>query len=138
MVDAMYWRADIGLGVGAFLVAATYELLGGDPSSGAFSTPLATLHGYNGWADKFLTTPVNGLEDLFLSATATLGRWKLEGVLHDYSADTGGASWGTELDVLVVYTARGSRALRPRHALYDAEDWATDTDKFWLYTEWGF
>jgi len=23
-------------------------------------------------------------------------------------------------------------------ALYDADDWATDTDKLWLYTEWSF
>lgn len=137
-VDALYWRADIGLGFGAFTIAATYELLEGDPSAGAFSTPLATLHGFNGWADKFLTTPANGLEDLFLSATATLGRWKLEGVVHDYSADTGGASWGSEIDLLVVYTAPWKQSFAAKAALYDADDWATDTDKLWLYTEWGF
>jgi hypothetical protein len=137
-VDAMYWRADIGLGVGAVTIAATYELLEGDPAGGAFSTPLATLHSFNGWADKFLTTPANGLEDLFLSATANLGRWKMEGTVHDFAADTGGSSWGSEVDLLVVYTAPWKQSFAAKAALYDADDWATDTDKYWLYTEWGF
>ena len=37
-----------------------YEELGGDGTN-AFQTPLATLHKFNGWADKFLSTPANGL-----------------------------------------------------------------------------
>jgi hypothetical protein len=27
-----------------------------------FSTPLATLHKFQGWVDKFLTTPANGID----------------------------------------------------------------------------
>jgi len=30
-----------------------------------FATPLATLHQFEGWADKFLTTPANGIKDLY-------------------------------------------------------------------------
>ena len=30
----------------------------------ALQTPLATLHAFNGWADKFLSTPANGLRDV--------------------------------------------------------------------------
>jgi hypothetical protein len=137
-IDASYWRLDLGLGFGAVTVAAYYELLGGSPSDGAFSTPLATLHGFNGWADKFLTTPASGLEDIALSAAASLGRWRLEGIVHDYAADSGGASWGSELDLLVQYTAPWKQSFAAKAALYDADDWATDTDKYWLYTEFGF
>jgi hypothetical protein len=36
-----------------------------------FTTPLATLHKFQGWADKFLTTPVNGLADLYVNAGYT-------------------------------------------------------------------
>ena len=37
-----------------------------------FTTPLATLHKFQGWADKFLTTPPNGIEDLYVNAGVTL------------------------------------------------------------------
>ena len=37
-----------------------YESLGGDGTS-AFQTPLATLHAFNGWADRFLSNPASGL-----------------------------------------------------------------------------
>jgi hypothetical protein len=137
-IDAGYWRADLGVAIGPATLSAGYELLEGDPARGAFSTPLATLHSFNGWADKFLTTPANGLADLYLTAAASLGRFKLEGSFHDFSADTGGASWGSELDLLVVYTAPWKQSFGTKAALYDADDWATDTDKLWLYTEWSF
>ena len=28
-----------------------------------FTTPLASLHKFQGWADKFTATPANGIED---------------------------------------------------------------------------
>ena len=137
-VDADYWRLDVGLAVEAFTVAAGYEVLEGDPRDGAFSTPLATLHAFNGWADKFLATPAHGLEDLFLSAGAKLGPVAFEAVYHDFSASSGGASWGDELDLLAIYTAPWKQKFGLKAALYDADDWATDTDKVWVWTEWGF
>ena len=33
-----------------------------------FSTPLATLHIFQGWADVFLTTPTTGIEDFYVKA----------------------------------------------------------------------
>ena len=42
-----------------------WERLSGSEREGQFQTPLATLHAFNGWADKFLSTPVNGIEDLY-------------------------------------------------------------------------
>ena len=35
-----------------------------------FTTPLATLHKFQGWADKFLATPVNGIEDEYVNLSA--------------------------------------------------------------------
>src|SRR5579863_6611342 len=34
-----------------------------------FSTPLATTHLFDGWADMFLTTPANGLGNFYLKAS---------------------------------------------------------------------
>jgi len=40
-----------------------FEVLGSDDGVKGFATPLATLHKWNGWADKFLATPATGLQD---------------------------------------------------------------------------
>ncbi len=137
-IDANYIRADFGVSISKVTLAAGYELLGGSAEDGQFKTPLATLHKFNGWADKFLNTPTDGLQDISFSVTAVLGKFKLEGIYHDFSADTGGAKWGTELDAGVTYTAPWKQQFAFKFAKYDAKDFATDTTKFWLWTSWGF
>ncbi|MCU0303889.1 MAG: alginate export family protein [Thermoanaerobaculales bacterium] len=137
-IDADYLRGDLSLTVSRFTFAAAYEVLGGSPEDGQLNTPLATLHGFNGWADKFLVTPSFGLRDLFGSVGATIGRFKLTAVYHDFSADTGGAAWGTELDAEIAYTTPWKQQLALKYAGYDADEHATDTTKLWLYTTWGF
>ena len=58
-----------------------------------FTTPLATLHKFQGWADKFLTTPANGIEDLYANASVNLkGVGMLDTLAfivsyHDYDAE---------------------------------------------------
>ena len=133
-----YGRADLGLSISRVTIAAGYEVLGGSPEDGQFQTPLATLHKFNGWADKFLITPTNGLQDLFLSVTAGHGKWKLMAIYHDFSADTGGGDWGTELDATVIYTTPWKQQVSLKYAAYNAKGWATDTTKLWLWTSWGF
>jgi hypothetical protein len=137
-VDADYGRVDLGLKIGKLNLGAGYEVLGGAAGEGSFSTPLATLHKFNGWADKFLDTPPDGLRDAFVSVGATLGSWKLSAIYHDFSADSGGASWGTELDGSVVFTAPWKQQFAFEFGLYDADDWSVDTDKVWIWTRWGF
>ncbi len=137
-VEADYLRADLGFVVGKVTAAVGYEVLGGAEGDGSFNTPLATLHGFNGWADKFLATPANGLTDLFVSLGANFGRFALLGVYHDFSADSGGADWGSEFDARVVWTAPWKQKFAIEAAFYDADDWATDTDKIWIWTQWGF
>jgi hypothetical protein len=136
-VDADYVRADVGLKFGSVNIGAGYEVLGGG-SGGSFNTPLATLHKFNGWADKFLATPGDGLRDAFFSVGAKLGRWSLVGIYHDFSADSGGASWGSELDAHVVYATPWKQKVALKFAHYDADQWRTDTDKIWIWTSWGF
>jgi hypothetical protein len=70
---------------------------GGNGVAG-FVTPLATLHKFNGWADRFLATPAGGLRDAYLEATGTIAGIKLIGVFHDFRADVGGGKYGSEFD----------------------------------------
>ena len=137
-VDADYLRADLGLKLSKVTLGAGYEVLGGSPGNGSFTTPLGTLHKFNGWADKFLATPLDGLQDLFLSVGAKVGKFNLVGVYHDFSADTGGRTWGSELDAHIVYTAPWKQKIALKYANYDADEWAADTQKIWIWTQWGF
>ena len=136
-VDADYLMAEAGLKVSKVTIGAGYEVLGGG-TGGGFNTPLATLHKFNGWADKFLATPADGIRDAFLSVGTGVGRWNLLGVYHDFSADAGGASWGDEIDAQVLYTAPWKQIFGLKYASYRADEWLTDTDKIWFWTQWGF
>ncbi|MDX1572303.1 MAG: alginate export family protein, partial [Xanthomonadales bacterium] len=66
--DADYLRLEGTVGFEPVSLGLGFESLGGGDAPGAaFSTPLATLHAFNGWADRFLATPDAGLEDLFVT-----------------------------------------------------------------------
>ena len=78
-------------------VRAGWERLGGSPARGQFNTPLATLHPFNGWADKFLVTPADGLDDLYVRMIGDAGRVRWTVSYHDFSAATGNARHGREL-----------------------------------------
>lgn len=119
---------------GALSVGIDYESLGGDQNlvGAAFRTPLATLHAFQGWADKFLATPNEGVSDLFLTLKYKLGAWNLTGVYHDFSAEAGSLDWGTEIDLSAGRNLGDRYGVLFKAALYDADAHATDTTKFWI------
>ena len=133
-----YWLLEpsclVGRGV---LLRAGAEHLGGDGTH-ALQAPLGTLHAFNGWADKFNTTPAAGLDDRYAGAggkwRAGAFEWQL--AWHDYRADAGGARLGRELDASLGFpVAKGVRGLA-KVADYRAGAWARDTRKLWLQLEW--
>ena len=96
---------DLGAGLKSASSAASvgYERLDGNGVRG-FGTPLATLHAFQGWADVFLTTPANGVQDFNVNASHTfkpagpLESVKLTAAWHDFTAARGGARYGREID----------------------------------------
>jgi hypothetical protein len=114
------------------------ELLGGSPSNGAFQTPLATLFKFNGWADKFLTAPPNGLVDWYVSGEGRFGSLSWIAAYHDFGSDTGELSYGSELDVRTLYTTSWKQAFGFQAALYREDGFSSDTTKLWFWTEYGF
>jgi hypothetical protein len=103
-LELAYYRGDLGLARGPVSLAAGYEVLEGDGAVG-FSTPLATLHAFQGWADVFLTTPATGIEDLALTAKfaptwsgGIVSNPALTLVWRDFEAETTGADLGSEID----------------------------------------
>jgi len=127
--------ARVGLGLG-------YEVLGSDGTVG-FATPLATLHAFQGWADKFLATPAAGIEDSYARLSFPFGKRgrftsvAAVAVFHDYDADFGSAHFGEELDLQLV--ARTERmTLTAKYADYRADELFTDTEKMWLSVDYAF
>ena len=111
-----------------------FESLGGDSvvQGASFRTPLATLHAFQGWADKFLTTPGAGVEDLYLTVKGKAGKWNLTGVYHDFSAEASSADWGTEFDISAARPLNDQIGLLLKAAFYDADQHSADTTKFWV------
>ncbi|HLF12977.1 MAG TPA: alginate export family protein, partial [Gammaproteobacteria bacterium] len=60
-----YYFLEGGLKLKKLTLSLGYEVLTGNGTT-AFQTPLATMHAFQGWADKFLTTPAAGIEDRYL------------------------------------------------------------------------
>jgi Alginate export len=135
-IDADYMRAGIGAGWGAYYVRVDQELLSSNNGVYAFQSPLGTNHLFQGWADQFLTTPANGIRDVFVSAGATVGKAKILGEYHDFKSDVGSVHFGTELDIGVTYPLAKGLNGRIEYASFREGDVIAqrkrDTDKLWL------
>lgn len=128
-----YFLFEAGLGLGKFGVKAGCEVLGGDTAPNhAFQTPLATLHVFQGWADKFLTTPREGVKDLYVGGSGVFGTLALNLVWHDFSAEATSAGYGTEWDASAGYKFAKNYEVLAKFADYRAEGFAADTTKLWL------
>jgi hypothetical protein len=68
-IDAHYYKLGGGLGYDNFNMRIDQELLSSNNSQYAFQTPFGTNHLFQGWVDKFLATPVEGIQDTFVTAT---------------------------------------------------------------------
>ena len=118
-----------------------YERLGGNGRH-ALQTPLATLHAFNGWADKFLVTPNDGLEDRYVGAGAKFGsgawqnqlNWAL--AYHDFGADQGSRDFGSEWDASVGAALGHGWSGLVKLADFRSDGYARDTQKIWFQLEW--
>ncbi len=137
---ANYYRFDGGYKLDKATLYAGYEVLEGDANKAgaAFRTPLATLHAFNGWADKFLGTPQDGLEDFFIGAKGKINGYKWNALYHDFSAQDGGRALGTEFDVSIAHKLNKNVSLLLKGAFYNADTHASDTKKVWLMVSGNF
>jgi len=138
--EAEYMLAEGTYTVSRFSFGLGYEVLGSDDGAYGFATPLATLHAFNGWADKFLTTPRDGLEDKYVNLGVTFAGAQALLSYHKFDADVNGADYGDEIDFslskktgAVVWTAKYAQ-----YAMGDAATRVTDTEKFWVMADWNF
>ncbi len=132
--SADYYHVRLGVKTKLLSASFGYEILGSDSgrAGAAFVTPLATLHGFNGWADKFLATPDAGLVDLYGQLAFDVEGFVTSIVYHRYAADYGGADFGSEWNLSFSRKVSKQLGLLGKLAAYDSDGFATDTEKVWL------
>lgn len=140
-----YFSVEPGVTIGQFTVKAQYENIEGNGTQ-ALQFPLATLHAFNGWADKLTTIPANGLVDKNIgiiyvakSENEYLNGTKAQVFYHDYSPENGsGADYGTEWNASVEQLIKGKYTVGIKYANYHADSFATDTVKIMPYIQYKF
>ena len=131
--DADYYLVEGATALFGVRATLGYEVLGADNGVG-FKTPLATLHKFQGWADKFLVTPGDGIEDLYVGVAGKLGPVKLAVTWHDFQAEQGSADFGSEVDLAATWPVTSMLSLQLKYANFNTDDSARyeDTQKAWL------
>lgn len=136
---APYFNAELGGEYNIFSLGGGYELLGSDNGKG-FSTPLATLHAFNGWADTFAgATPAAGLQDIYGSVGVKLpGGVPLKFIYHKFDSDTGGFDYGQEFDIVASKTFGKHWTALAKYAYHDAKAPYFNIQRFWAQVEFNY
>ena len=133
--DLDYLNAEFGFSALKLNWKAGLEQLEGDGARG-FSTPLATGHAFNGWADRFLNTPANGLSNLYAGVGGSIAKAKWNVVYHQFEAEMGGADYGDEFDASVMYPINDKMSFTVKFADYQSDGFSADSSKLWLQLDW--
>jgi len=143
-----YWLAEGSLTWKGVTGLIGYESLGGNGVIG-FATPLATLHLFNGWADLFLTTPANGLTDLYWKTSYALPAdfigsqsLNLTVIWHDFKTERLNRGIGSEWDMQAELIIDPHFSVLAKYARYNGAGIAVggfaDKSVFWLQTAYKY
>jgi Alginate export len=148
--SSSYLLGEAMLDVAGFKLTAGYEVLGADNgvALSSFQTPFATLHKFNGTADKFLITPANGLRDLYLGVGASpkikaLPGFNAQLTWHQFKSDRLSQDFGTEWNAQMGWKIGKKVTFLAKYADYKRKgvaDFAgdADTQKFWAQFDYAF
>ena len=134
-IDATYQRMGIGGQWHDVYLRVDREVLGSNEGLYAFQFPLATNHPFQGWADQFLTTPRQGIRDVYLSGGAKIEKAQLLAEYHRFEADFGSINFGKEFDFAVSYPLMSKLLGKIEYAAYQAGDAASgkvDLTRVWV------
>lgn len=138
-VDSNYRRAEVTGRRGPWSLTLGQEVLQGSRvGTDRFTTPLATLHAFNGWADLFLATPGTGLVDTFLAGGVQLGEDHEAAVIyHDFTSEATARDYGWEVDAILTGKASETSRYGIKFADYHAQDFGANVRKTWVWWQFG-
>ena len=152
-IDAHYYKLGGGAAYGNFTLRADQELLSSNHGKFAFQTPFGTNHLFQGWVDKFLATPKEGIQDSFVTATYKVADFVFFADYHQIKSDTNfnivgggtGNKFGTEWNVATTYNYSKNILAKVEYGKFKEDDQyvATanrirDTQKLWLTAMYTF
>lgn len=129
-----YSAVEVGMVTKPAMFGLGMETLGTNRGVG-FKTPLATAHAFNGWADQFLGTPGDGLQDVYGKVKTMLpGKVSLLGVYHRFESERNGASVGSELDLVLSRKINQAVSVTAKFAEFKSASGSgrPDVQKVWL------
>ena len=130
--DATYYALEARWKQDSMTFTGGYAVLGSDGGEAAFKTPLGTLHKFQGWTDRFLATPLNGVADAYVTVSSQTGPVSVTLAYHDFQAERGGADYGYEIGAMLNWKVNDNFSAQLKFADYSAKEHATDITKFWL------
>jgi hypothetical protein len=142
--DVDYRMEELSVTFKQFTFGVGEEIFEGTGVKG-FTTPLGTLHKFQGWADKFLVTPPNGLKDRYLNLGAAfkaVGPLETLGLVlsyHTYDAERISTDYGDEFNVSLAAKHKKFSAIL-KYADYGEGVLASarSTQKLWAQVEFVF
>lgn len=156
-IDADYFLGEIGAScqfnrfIDSVTLKFSYEKLSGKGGADRFVTILGTNHAFQGWNDRFLVTPGDGIEDFILTAVMKIKGANLVAAYHDIGSDNMSYDYGREFNLLLGRTFRKKYTLGLKYASYDADHntsnssrngsntgTANDIDKFWIWAQFKY
>ena len=156
-IDADYFLGEIGASlrldevIDSITLKFGYERLSGEGGADRFVTILGTNHAFQGWADRFLVTPGDGIEDFIVTAVMKIKGANLVAAYHDIGSDNMGYDYGSELDLQISKTFKKHYTLGLKYAAYDADrnisnirrngangGSVNDVRKFWVWVQYSY
>ncbi len=155
-VNVNYFAGELGLNqaivgvIEALGLKLSVEQLGGKGGVQAFQTPLGTNHAFQGFADRFLVTPGDGIRDTFATISMKALGAQFSTSYHVFNADRDNYRYGTEWDFLVERAFAKRFLAGLKYADYRADrnalnvtrntvsEQAFDLTKFWVYVQFKY
>jgi len=155
-IDTDYYRLKVGAAGMGFFANIMYTYFGdADGKDAGFSTPLATLHKFDGWSDVLLTGAAKGfdygMEEWCISAgykNPMIGKLMIAYLTFDSDKDPGsGKDIGSEVDLLYAKKLTKRLSFLAKAAFYNADNGyyargglngTKDVTKYWLQLDYKY
>lgn len=136
--DSKYYMLSGGVGIKGWDFRLNNEFLEGATNGSEFQPHFGTNHLFTGWADLFLNTPGQGIDDTFVSVVGKFMGAKIKAEYHMIDSDlsvNGDDEYGTEFDLGIYKKFRKNIIGSVEYAKFNQEDTSLgkgDIEKFWL------
>ncbi len=134
-----YGLLELTLGHNNTEVLLRQEILGSSRGRG-FVTPLGSGYRFQGFADRFIVTPANGVHDTSLGVNWRARPWRIQGRYHHFTEASGSSRYGDEFNLDITFRPVREHSVMLRYANFRAADDFVDTlgDRHIVYLDYSY